>query len=79
MRTLLALILFLPNLAFAKAPECPLYANKEDCLQSVEENYNDLLDFIKQDYLEDQEEPLLLAASDTKYYETLACEKTCSH
>ena len=76
MRTFILLILFMPGYVFAMAPECPLYSNKHNCLQSVEENYDKLLDFIKEGYSEDNDE-LIQAAGDTKHFESLACQKTC--
>lgn len=73
-----ALIIFLFSVtsAFAKAPECPLYSTKKECLASVEENYKNFLDFIEEEY-DSPQEKLIEAANDIKKYETLACQKTC--
>lgn len=79
MRKYLILILFMPAQTFAKAPECPLYNNKYECLQSVESNYNNFLDFLNETTDEDPiaKEKLIEASFDIKKYETLACHKTC--
>ena len=77
MRILFLLILLIPLQAFAEAPECPEYANKYQCLQSVEENYKRFLDFIDDEYVPKEEEILIQAALDIKHYEGLACQKTC--
>jgi hypothetical protein len=75
MRILAFLILFLPLKAFGKAPECPAYSTKKECLNSVDYNYEMLLDFLKED--ERLTDDLILAANDIKKYENLACLKTC--
>ena len=76
MRTLILLILLMPLQVFANPPECPGYSNKHDCLRSVNENYEQFLDFINKEY-SDGEEELIQAANDIKHYESLACQKTC--
>ena len=76
MRILTLLIVFSSVDAFAIAPECPLYSNKRDCLQSVEENYKNFLDFIEEEYNDPREE-MIQAARDIKHHESLACQKTC--
>jgi len=76
MRILSLLILLFPAQAFAAAPECPIYSNKKNCLQSVDENYQDLLDFIDKEYI-DEKDDLIQAAVDVKHFESLACQKTC--
>ncbi len=70
------LILFLPFQAVAKAPECPGYGSKKDCLKAVGQNYDELLDFIEYTDPEKQEDQLILARN-VKHYEALACNKTC--
>ena len=80
MRKYLILILLMPTQAFAKAPECPIHNNKQECLRSVESNYNNFLDFINEST--DEEDPaemdrLIQASLDIKEYESLACQKTC--
>jgi len=77
MRILILLILFMPLQAFAKAPECPAYSNKRDCLHSVDENYQNYFDFIDEEYPEDKKSELIKAANDIKFFESLACQKTC--
>lgn len=72
----LIIFLFSATSAFAKAPECPLYSIKKECLASVEENYKNFLDFIEEEY-DSPQEKLIEAANDIKKYETLACQKTC--
>jgi hypothetical protein len=74
MRNLFLLVLLLSTQVFAKAPECPLYASKEDCLESVEENYRRFLEFIEE---EDAKEQMIEAALSIKHFESLACQKTC--
>ncbi len=76
MRTFMILISVLPFHVFADAPECPIFSNKHECFQSVEENYKNLLDFIEEEYTGDKTE-LIEAANDVKYYESLSCQKTC--
>lgn len=63
--------------AFLKAPECPDYSTREDCLSSVDQDFQNFLDFIKDEYEEKDKDQLILAAHDIKYYESLACKKTC--
>jgi hypothetical protein len=83
MRNFIWLLLLIPVDVFAKAPECPLYANKHECLSSVEKNYREFLDFIDAEngsYDEEDEKErnkLLMAAADIKHFESLACQKTC--
>lgn len=79
MRTYLILILLLPTQLFGKAPECPLYPTKKDCLRSVESNYDSLLDFINEstEEGEPEREKLIEASRDIKKYESLACQRTC--
>lgn len=79
MRTLILFIFLMPTCVFAEAPECPIYANKSLCLQSVEENYKNFLDFLNEEDIEDknQKDELIQAANDTKHFESLACQKTC--
>jgi hypothetical protein len=72
----LIIFLFSAVNAFARAPECPLYSTKKECLASVEENYKNFLDFIEEEY-DPPQEKLIEAANDIKKYETLACQKTC--
>jgi hypothetical protein len=64
--------------ALAKPTECPTYKNKRECLLAVDENFQQLLDFLE-GYEEDPEQKsrLIDASLDTKKYESLACEKTC--
>lgn len=76
MRKIMLLTLFMPLQAFANPPECPIYANTYDCLQSVEENYKSYIDFIDEEYNSPKEE-LIEAANTIKKYEALACQKTC--
>jgi hypothetical protein len=71
------LLLLIPLHVFAAAPECPIYANKQECLVSVEENYTNFLDFIESEYEKEGQDELIQAANDIKFYETLACQKTC--
>lgn len=77
MSRLTFLFLFIPLQVFAKAPECPLYNNKHECLLSVEENYINSLDFINKEYEEKSQPEWIDAANDVKFYEALACQKTC--
>ena len=74
MRLLTFLILLMPLQVFAIAPECPGHLNKHNCLQSVEENYKNFLDFIEE---AEEKDKLIQAANDVKHYESLACQKTC--
>jgi hypothetical protein len=75
MRNFIWLLLLLPVDVLAKAPECPLYPSKTECLSSVEENYRNFLDFIDEE--EEDKDKLIQAATDIKHYEALACQKTC--
>jgi hypothetical protein len=75
MRIFAFLILFLPYQALGKAPECPGYASKKECLNSVDQNYDMFFDLLIED--EQLTDDLILAANDTKKYESFACEKTC--
>ena len=75
MQILAFLILLFPFSVLAKAPECPGFANRKDCLMSVEDNYQKYLDFMR--YEEKDEDQLLLVARDIKHFESLACKKTC--
>lgn len=77
MRKLLFLFLLIPFQVMAEAPECPIFPNKQECLKSVAENYNNLLDFIDGEYPQELEPDLIQAANDIKTYESLACQKTC--
>lgn len=70
------LSIFISLSTFAKAPECPLYANKQDCLLSVDENYENLLDLIQEEYNLGEVE-IVEAAIDIKHFESLACQRTC--
>lgn len=74
------LALLLPLQAFAAAPECPGYKSKKECLQAIDQDFEKLLDFIKNEFEDKEKDELILAtnnAKDIKYYERLACEKTC--
>ncbi|MBY0293407.1 MAG: hypothetical protein K2W92_09005 [Alphaproteobacteria bacterium] len=75
MRKLLLLSLLIPFQAFARAPECPTYDNKRECMHSVDDNYDKLLEDIKQEY--DDQPELIQAANSVKSFETKACEQTC--
>lgn len=80
MRKYIILILLAPTQIFAKAPECPMYNNKQECLHFVKSNYEDFLKFIDENTdAEDSIEKtkLIQASLDIKKYESLACEKTC--
>ena len=78
MRKYLILTLLMQVQAFAKAPECPMYNTKQECLLSVQQNYDNFLDFIKENADDDDEKNQLIQASlDIKKYESLACQKTC--
>ncbi|MBA3813610.1 MAG: hypothetical protein H0X26_03835 [Alphaproteobacteria bacterium] len=70
------LILLVPTQTLAKAPECPLYNTKQECLLSVESNHDEFLRFIENADEEDKAR-LLDASLDIKKYESLACQKTC--
>jgi len=76
MRNLIWLLLLLPVNVFAKAPECPAYSTKKECLRSVDDNFNSLFEFLNEEE-GDFKKKLIQAAADIKYYETLACHKTC--
>jgi len=71
------LFLWIPLQVFAKAPECPQYDNKYECLLSVENNYTNSLDYIEGEYEKESQDELIQAANDIKFYEALACQKTC--
>lgn len=76
------LILLIPFQAFAKAPECPGYGSTKECLNAVDQDFDKLLDFIKDEFEDKEKDKLILAtrhANDVKYYESLACKKTCSN
>ncbi len=75
MRTLLLLTFVIPLQVFAGAPECPGYSNKNHCLNAVEDNYEQFLDFIKDET--DDQDKMIQAANDIKHFESLACQKTC--
>lgn len=79
MRKFFILILCLPINAFALAPECPIFKNKKECLQSVQENFENLFKDILEESRENEKkkEELIQASLDIKKYETLACERTC--
>lgn len=77
---LITLIIGMSGQIFAQPPECPIFKNKKDCLQSVNDNYNKYRKYI--DEMMDEEDPtktddLILTSLDIKKYESLACEKTC--
>ena len=76
MRNLIWLLLLLPVNVSAKAPECPAYSTKKECLQSVDDNFNKLFEFLNEEE-GDFKKKLIQAATDIKHYETLACQKTC--
>lgn len=67
----------MPLLASAQAPECPIFPNKTDCLKSVAQNYEGLIDFINRDLPNEKEQEMIRAAQDIKHFESQACEKTC--
>jgi hypothetical protein len=78
--TYFIIIFLMPMQTFAKAPECPLYNNKQECLHSVESNYNEFLDFINENTEDEnliERDKLIQASLDIKKYEMLACQKTC--
>lgn len=77
MRKLLLLSLLIPFQAFAKAPECPAYDNKRECMHSVDESYKNFLEDIRKEYEEAQQPELIQAANDVKYFERKACQQTC--
>ncbi|MBY0501242.1 MAG: hypothetical protein K2P93_04490 [Alphaproteobacteria bacterium] len=77
MRILASLLILLPLQVIAKAPECPDYSNKYECLQSVDENYEIFRNYIKEEYTPEGQDELIQAANDIKYYEGSACQKTC--
>ena len=78
MRILILMIILLPFQAMAKAPECPLYPNKKQCLFAVDETYKNYLDYLKEEYTDEMRPTeLIQAANDVKHYESLACQKTC--
>lgn len=78
MRTLICLTFLMSLQVFAEAPECPLYASQYDCLWTVDKNFDQILDYIKEEYFEGEGQgELIEAAKDVKHYEKLACLKTC--
>ena len=77
MRFLTLLMILMPLQAMAKAPECPLYPNKYECLTAVEETYKNYMDFLKDEYIDEPQVELFEAANTVRYYENLACQKTC--
>jgi hypothetical protein len=80
MRNLILLTFVMSLQAFAKPPECPIHPNKRECLQSVDQNFHDLLDFLEEEYNNENKAEkieMIDAANDIKYYESLACQKTC--
>jgi len=79
MRHILCLLLVLiPFQASAKAPECPLYSNKQACLTAVQESHQNYMDFLYEEYPKEERPPeLIQAANDIKHFEMLACQKTC--
>lgn len=79
MRTLFIFLTIISSQVWAKPTECPEYKNKRECLLAATENYQDLLDFINENYEEDspKKTELIEASLDTKKYESLACQKTC--
>lgn len=80
MRTLIFLTFLMSLQAFALAPECPIYANKNDCIKSVDNSFEQLLDLIKEQYEKENQvkkNEMIEAAKDIKHYESLACLKTC--
>ena len=77
MRKLLLLSLLIPFQAFAKAPECPAYNNKRECMHSVDENYKNFLKEIEEESEKNKQPELIQAADDVKHFEILACQRTC--
>lgn len=77
MRMLFLLILLIPGQVFARAPECPLFSNKRDCLEDVDKDYKDLLEYIEKEYDKEGQEEMIQAAVDIRHFESLACAKTC--
>ena len=68
----------LPSQTWAKAPECPTYANHHDCLASTDDNLRNMIQLINEEATEDEEKNrLILAALDVNYFESQACHKTC--
>jgi len=80
MRALALLVLLIPCQALAKAPECPVFSTKHECFKSVEDNYQKFLDYyLGPEEDEEKKNKLILAATDIKHFETLACSKTCAN
>lgn len=77
MNRLFAILFLLPLSVQAKAPECPIFKNKEACLKSVSDNYEGLIDYINKLDAIDKEHEMIEAAKTIKKYETFACERTC--
>ena len=73
MRILAFLTLLMSSQVLASIPECPLQSTKEMCLASVEENYQNALDFAG----EEEERDVLIMAEEVRAYEVRACHKTC--
>ncbi len=69
--------LVFPSQTWAEAPECPAYANRQDCLASADENLNNILQFINDEEDGADKDRLILAAHDVKHFESEACLKTC--
>lgn len=76
-KVIILLLLLLPFAAQAEAPECPIFATKKECLKSVMENYEGLIDFINRELPSEQEPEMIQAVNDIKRYESFACQKTC--
>lgn len=81
MKKFLLLTFLIASPVFAKPTECPIYQNKQDCLKAVASNYEELFDFINENYGPDdnsiEKKELIEASLDIKKYESLACKKTC--
>lgn len=60
-----------------EAPECPAYANRQDCLASTDENLQNILQLIDDEDNGADKDRLILAAHDVKHFESQACLKTC--
>ena len=76
----LLLILLMPVQGFAAVPECPIQKDKQSCLQIVDSNFKNFLEFINENTDEEnliEREKMIEASFDIKKYESLACQKTC--
>ena len=63
--------------AKAYVPECPYFNNKKSCLDAVEKGSYQNFEYIREEYMEDSQPPMIEANLNIEKFEAQACQRTC--